>query len=113
MRPIFSYSAMADLLNPLLTRSPIPCVLAAILAGVRCGRFIAGHSSLFLAAGSGGSRSRLQQRVADHGREANVDLRLQCSCLLKKPRTRDATQNANGMVVSVEQCLVGLERKGP
>ena len=73
-----------------------------------------------LPAGSRIAELRLEQEVADHGREARVDLALLAAADLVDGRAhvvvdappRHAAQHAEGVVMGVEQHLVGLLRIG-
>ena len=63
----------------------------------------------------------LEQEVADHGREARVDLALLAAPdlvdggphIVEDAASRHASEHAEGVVVGVEQHLVGLLRIGP
>ena len=63
----------------------------------------------------------LEQEVADHGREAGVDLTLLSatdlvdggSHVVVDAAPRHASQHAEGVIMGVEQHLVGLLRVGP
>src|SRR3984885_15271319 len=73
-----------------------------------------------LPAGSRIAELRLEQEVADHGLEARVDLALLSAAdlvdgsshIVVNAPPRHAPQDAEGVVVGVEQHLVGLLRKG-
>ena len=64
---------------------------------------------------------RLEQEVADHGREARVDLALLSapdlvdggSHIVVDAPPRHAAEHAEGVIMRVEQHLVGLLRIGP
>ena len=75
----------------------------------------------FLPAGGRVAELGLEQEVADHGREAGVDLTLlsatdlvdRGSHVVVDAAPRHASQHAEGVVMGVEQHLVGLLRVGP
>ena len=75
----------------------------------------------FLPAGGRVAELGLEQEVADHGREAGVDLTLLAatdlvdrgSHVVVDAAPRHASQHAEGVVMGVEQHLVGLLRVGP
>ena len=63
----------------------------------------------------------LEQEVADHGREAGVDLPLLAATdlidgglhVVVDAAPRNAAQHPEGVVMGVEQHLVGLQQIGP
>ena len=74
----------------------------------------------FLPAGSGVAELRLEQEVAHHGREADVDLAFLAAADLVDGRLHvvvdappwHAAQHPEGVVMGIKQHLVGLEQVG-